>query len=155
MPKLSRIQKKRIAVFCAAALAAWVIGMIPKTLSYWHNTSSILYLGILIAWALTVRRRVVQVDIRRLLTVASALMVSLFLARRCRYDYFGHSPAVMRYLWYAYYNDELFHSTYSDAEDSLGEYYDTQYGSEDPFGYNMPGANASIVITFTVTGLID
>ena len=103
MPKLSRIQKKRIAVFCAAALAAWVIGMIPKTLSYWHNTSSILYLGILIAWALTVRRRVVQVDIRRLLTVASALMVSLFLARRCRYDYFGHSPAVMRYLWYAYY----------------------------------------------------
>ena len=26
---------------------------------------------------------------------------------------------------------------------------------EDPFGYNMPGANASIVITFTVTGLTD
>ena len=46
-----------------------------------------------------------------------------------------HSTMKPTYLWYAYYNDELFHATYSDAEDSLGEYYDTQYGSEDPFGY--------------------
>ncbi|MDD6212874.1 MAG: hypothetical protein PUB22_07005, partial [Clostridiales bacterium] len=46
-----------------------------------------------------------------------------------------HSTMKPTYLWYAYYNDALYNSMYSDAEDSLGEYFDTKYGNNDPNGY--------------------
>ena len=46
-----------------------------------------------------------------------------------------HSTMKPTYLWYAYYNDELYNATYSDAEDSLGQYFDTKYGDNDPGGY--------------------
>ncbi len=46
-----------------------------------------------------------------------------------------HSTMKPTYLWYAYYNDELYNACYSDAEDSLGEYFDTRYGANDPGGF--------------------
>jgi predicted peptidase len=45
-----------------------------------------------------------------------------------------HSTMKPTYLWYAYYNDQ-YYDTYSDAEDSLGKYFDTKYGKNDPNGY--------------------
>ena len=46
-----------------------------------------------------------------------------------------HSTMKPTYRWYAFYNDDLYNAMYSDAEDSLGEYYDTKYGNNDPDGY--------------------
>ncbi len=46
-----------------------------------------------------------------------------------------HSTMKPTYKWYAYYNSGLYQSTYSSAEDSLGEYFDTRYGANDPQGY--------------------
>ena len=45
-----------------------------------------------------------------------------------------HSTMKPTYLWYAYYNNQYF-DKYSNAEDSLGTYFDTKYGKNDPNGY--------------------
>ena len=103
MPQLSRTQKKRITAFFVGALAAWVVSLISQPLTYLADASSIPYMGIILAWALTARRRIVQTNIRRLLILASSLMAFLFLLRQCRYSYFEHSPMIVRYLWYSYY----------------------------------------------------
>lgn len=47
-----------------------------------------------------------------------------------------HSTMKPTYLWYAYYNDEAYNENYSDEDSSLGKYFDTKYGDNDPGGYD-------------------
>ncbi|MBQ7582841.1 MAG: hypothetical protein IJU25_08490, partial [Lachnospiraceae bacterium] len=60
------------------------------------------YLIMIILWAVTIRRRIVDDAIRHRILTACIFMVILFFLRMCKYSYFPEDVYVMEYLWYSY-----------------------------------------------------
>ena len=73
-----------------------------------NGLSSYFYISLIMAWALSVYRRISYVTVRRLLITASGFLVTLFLLRLCRYLYFSHSRLADEYIRYAYYIPQIF-----------------------------------------------
>lgn len=71
---------------------------------------SAIYLGLYTAWGISVRRRIIQAQVRRYLTAITALMIFWFLVRTVKYHFVPafFPPAVSRYLWYLYYLPIIF-----------------------------------------------
>lgn len=72
---------------------------------------TIIYIGLITSWGVSVHRRVVQPAVRSLLLLTCALMDLWFVLRGVKYyfvPYFGGNPDVSRYLWYSYYIPLLF-----------------------------------------------
>lgn len=63
---------------------------------------SFLYIGLFLAWGISLRRRVMQPQVRRLATGIAALMVFWIAERTVKY-FFVTDPDVVRWLWYLYY----------------------------------------------------
>lgn len=104
MPKRSREQKRRIVGFFIGFLIALAAGAVPASSVHWLNDSStILYIGLVMAWALSVRRRITQPVVCRLLMTAAYLMVFLFVSRTLRYTFFSGSAFADRCARYLYY----------------------------------------------------
>lgn len=74
-------------------------------------TQTLLYVGLIAFWSISVRRRIVRPQIRVILEYTSGLMIFWHLARGIKYHivawYIG-TGWVMRYLWYLYYIPLLF-----------------------------------------------
>lgn len=68
---------------------------------------SILYIHLMIFWCLSMRRRVMQVQVRRYLTFVSLLTVFWLLVRTIKY-FFVFEPRPSILLWYLYYLPMLF-----------------------------------------------
>ena len=68
---------------------------------------SLIYIGMFTIWGLSVRRRIVQSQVRRYLSAVFALMVFWMVARSARY-LIAQSPWTLRHLWYLYYLPMLF-----------------------------------------------
>ena len=68
---------------------------------------SIIYIGLFTSWSISVRRRIIQPQVRRYLTSISGLMVFWVTARTVRYI-IAEDPWVLRHLWYLYYLPMLF-----------------------------------------------
>ena len=68
---------------------------------------SILYIHLMIFWCITMRRRVMQVQVRRYLTFVSLLTVFWLLVRTIKY-FFVFEPHAAILLWYLYYLPMLF-----------------------------------------------
>lgn len=66
-----------------------------------------IYIGLFIAWCISVRNRIIQPQVRRYLTLVSALMVFWITVRTIRYS-LDECMWLMRYLWYLYYLPMLF-----------------------------------------------
>ena len=60
---------------------------------------SFLYVGLFMAWGISLRRRVMQPQARRTLTAIAGLMVFWIAERSVKY-YFVTTAAATRYLWY-------------------------------------------------------
>ena len=87
-------------IFCAVlARILGLLDILPQTMGI---IRSALYIGLFIAWGLSVRRRIIGTQARRYLTAAAAFMVLWFVVRSLKY-YFVTQPEVVRYLWYLYY----------------------------------------------------
>lgn len=71
-----------------------------------------IYIGLITAWSISVRNRIIQPQVRRYLTVVSALMVFWMTVRTIRYS-LNECMWLMRYLWYLYYLPMLFISLLS------------------------------------------
>ncbi|MCR5269145.1 MAG: hypothetical protein K6E16_11605 [Lachnospiraceae bacterium] len=67
-----------------------------------HHLSTFSYLIMIILWAVTIRRRIVDDAIRHRILTACIFMVILFFLRMCKYSYFPEDVYVMEYLWYSY-----------------------------------------------------
>ena len=67
------------------------------------NLSSVFYAGIIIAWGVTISRRIIHKKIRRHLMGVSALLAMLFVIRTAKYLIFNESFAFMRLCNYVYY----------------------------------------------------
>lgn len=66
-----------------------------------------IYIGLFAAWGISTRNRIIQPQVRRLLTSVSALMVFWMTVRTIRYS-LDECMWLMRYLWYLYYLSMLF-----------------------------------------------
>ena len=71
-----------------------------------------IYIGLFTAWCISVRNRIIQPQVRRYLTVVSALMVFWITVRTIRYS-LDECMWLRRYLWYLYYLPMLFISILS------------------------------------------
>lgn len=105
MTKLNRASVRNTALVGAAIVCA-VIARILAMYDIFPQAMGILrsavYIGLFIAWGLSVRQRIIGTQARRYLTAAAALMVLWFVVRSLKY-YFVTQPVVVRYLWYLYY----------------------------------------------------
>ncbi|MDY3906458.1 MAG: hypothetical protein SOZ47_06615 [Lawsonibacter sp.] len=95
-----------------AVIAAIVLRQIGWRVEYpldWFCSflRSVIYIGLFTVWGISVRRRIIQPQVRRYLTAVSALMVIWVTVRTARY-LFAEAPWALRYLWYLYYLPMLF-----------------------------------------------
>lgn len=76
----------------------------PTLFSYLR---SFIYIGLYVAWGLSVRQRIVQKQVGRYLTIVSVLLIIWMTSRSAKYFIFWQ-PDAIRYLWYLFYLPMLF-----------------------------------------------
>ena len=101
----------RTSILTAAVIVCAVLARVLGKLGYAPVTfgliRTMLYIGLYMAWGVSVRKRVVRAQVRRYLTAVSVLMVFWFVVRSMKY-YFVLDTSMIRYLWYLYYLPMLF-----------------------------------------------
>lgn len=110
MKDLQKSELKKDIVVVLTVLCA-ILARVFGKLGYAYVTlgliRTMIYIGLYAAWGISIRKRVVQAQVRRYLTAVSALMIFWFALRTMKY-YFVIDPTVTRYLWYLYYLPMLF-----------------------------------------------
>lgn len=113
-------QNKKMVCIAAVAvvliLTAWICRILGKAASgdlYGRNLGlvrSFIWLGLYIAWGISVRMRILQKQTRRYLTGIVFLIIFWFLIRTVKYFYISATdyPVIVRYLWYLYYLPMMF-----------------------------------------------
>ena len=106
--------KKHGALLCAflAVAAAAVLRHIGFCVNeqldqFFTILRAAIYIGLFVAWGISVRSRIIQPQVRRYLTAVSALMIFWMTVRSIRYS-LEEALWVMRHLWYLYYLPMLF-----------------------------------------------
>ena len=106
--------KKHGALLCAflAVAAAAVLRQIGFCVNeqldqFFTILRAAIYIGLFVAWGISVRSRIIQPQVRRYLTAVSALMVFWVTVRTIRFI-IAEDPWVLRHLWYLYYLPMLF-----------------------------------------------
>ena len=106
--------KKHGALLCAflAVAAAAVLRQIEFCVNeqldqFFTILRAAIYIGLFVAWGISVRSRIIQPQVRRYLTAVSALMIFWMTVRSIRYS-LEEALWVMRHLWYLYYLPMLF-----------------------------------------------
>ncbi|MGN1134277.1 MAG: hypothetical protein ACI4RN_07475 [Oscillospiraceae bacterium] len=71
---------------------------------------SFIYIGLYLAWAFSLRNRIIQTQARRYLTIIAFLMVFWFVIRTVKFHFVSSvtCPNITRYLWYMFYLPMLF-----------------------------------------------
>ena len=100
MLRYSVAQKRRIAAFILVLVLALLTPLPP--LLWFHSPAAFLYMGLVLAWALSMGSRILQRDVRRLLSVCCGFMAGIFVLRICRYDVFREFAPVSEYALYLY-----------------------------------------------------
>lgn len=93
-----------------AILAAMVLRQIEADAllnMFFRILRTSIYIGLFIAWGVSIHRRIVQSQVSRYLIAISALMVFWIIIRTIRYS-LNDCIWLMRYLWYLYYLPLLF-----------------------------------------------
>lgn len=114
MPKLSRSELYTAGIVLLCILTAylcrlvWVL-RVPglKDLAWLGLVRSALYFGLFIWWCISIRRRILQLQVRGFLTAIAVLMMFWFAVRTVKF-FLVSDPDVIRQLWYLYYFPMLF-----------------------------------------------
>ena len=110
---MSAQKKKNIITAVAVILAlftAYCFRLMGKGRFYptfFSYLRSFIYMGLYAAWGLSVRKRIMQKQIRKYLTSVSVLLIFWMAERSAKYFIFWQ-PDVIRYLWYLFYLPMLF-----------------------------------------------
>jgi hypothetical protein len=105
--KTAARQAAAVVLLILAAMACRRIGLGGNLRVALGYLRSFLYIGLFAAWGVSVRRRVVQTQVRRYLTAIAALMVFWIAVRTAKY-FLARDPDSARYLWHLYYLPMLF-----------------------------------------------
>lgn len=107
-------QKKKILISSGSAalavITAYCFRFIGKGSFYptlFSYLRSFIYIGLFAAWGLSVRRRIVQKQVRKYLTGAAILLIFWMASRTAKYFIFWQADTI-RYLWYLFYLPMLF-----------------------------------------------
>ena len=98
-----------ILLFAAMLLRVLAIGGSSMAAPLLRNA---IHIGLLVAWSISVRNRVMQPQALRLLMAIIGLMLFWFVVRLFKYE-FVENPVLLRYLWYLYYLPMLFIPLYA------------------------------------------
>lgn len=106
-----RVKKRKygVAVIVALLIVCAVLARIVARYSYTaplRNVRAFIYIGLLTAWGISVKARIIQTQARRYLLAASALMLLWLLLRTVKYSL--DNMDAERLLWYGYYLPMLF-----------------------------------------------
>jgi hypothetical protein len=103
MPTISRTSRKKLLTYAAILILMELLNLVPEDIAEIVHPTAVLACAILVAWALSIRSRILRRSVRiRLISVAGALIL-LFMLALSRWLFFSWSPAANRILWYAYY----------------------------------------------------
>lgn len=116
---MADVQRKKIvdSFPAAAALCFFVFAgvlhsikisvSIVNTLIFMSTT--FIYLGLIVSWAVFVSRRFISDRIRKMLVSMSVFLLFYILIRTVKYRYIGNThETCLRYLWYCYYLPQIF-----------------------------------------------
>ena len=69
-----------------------------------------IWIGLIMAWGISVRKRIIQTQVRGYLTCIDFLMLFWFLIRTAKFHFISAAdhPVVVRYIWYLYYLPMMF-----------------------------------------------
>ena len=79
----------------------------PPFQAYAFLTVSVIYIGLIIAWAISIRQRIMDASVRELLFATSMLGVVWMLQRTCKYRFFTELH-ITQILWYLSYLQQIF-----------------------------------------------
>ncbi len=98
-----KFANKRIMLVFGLLFVTGIIGcMVPVSVAKIHHIPAFAYITMILIWAVSVRRRIVDGRIRTRILIACAFMLLLFILRMCKYSYFPDDIYVNEYVWYAY-----------------------------------------------------
>lgn len=113
MTKLNKKTARTIGIAVTLILVAYVFrlsGIVNYHTELLGLIRAFIYLGLYMAWGVSVRNRIIQTQARRYLTAIASLMVFWFVVRTFKYHFVSQTlqPDITRYLWYMYYLAMLF-----------------------------------------------
>lgn len=104
----------RIFITAAALIfIAWIC-RIPALKGFYDKgrdfARSSIWIGLIIAWGISVRKRIIQKQVRRYLISIDSLMLFWFLIRTAKFYFISETahPVTVRYIWYLYYLPMMF-----------------------------------------------
>lgn len=102
MERLNFANKKIMIILSVLFIIGIVTCMIPVSVIKLHHIPAFAYITMILIWAVTIRRRIVDDRIRHRILAACFFMVLLFFLRMCKFSYFPDDVFVNEYLWYGY-----------------------------------------------------
>lgn len=104
----SYVQTDELVIFAIlSAILARILGKLGYASITTGLARTMIYIGLYTAWGISIRKRVIQTQVRIYLSFVVILMVFWFVIRTIKY-YFVFNPIFIRYLWYLYYVPMLF-----------------------------------------------
>ena len=91
-----------VTFYTLAALAAFVWNLLPQN-GYINDLSACLYCAAIIAWALTIQKRILQKNIRQILQIGAFLLAALFTMQLCQTEFFPGNAYVREIMHCGYH----------------------------------------------------
>ncbi|MCR5510299.1 MAG: hypothetical protein K6F54_05055 [Lachnospiraceae bacterium] len=103
MKRLSASGNRIVPVLTIVFFASVILGMTEKYIPHLDSLAATMYCVFLILWGFTIRIRITDANIRRRILVICVFMLTLFVLRVGRFNFFDESVNIAIMLWYAYY----------------------------------------------------
>ena len=99
-----------IAVLIIIAYICRMINSVELGTNAFRAVRTVIYIGLFVAWGVSVSSRIMQVQVRRYLIAIAGLMLFWFSVRTFKFYFVSPAfgPDLARYLWYLYYLPMLF-----------------------------------------------
>lgn len=104
----SKSEIKIAGLYTALFLLGGVIHVVVDPWDFTSCVTQIYYSSLVLAWAVTIRYRIVNRPIRQLIVTTAVLFLLGMFFQMSRYRIFEYFPTVSRFCWYGYYIPILF-----------------------------------------------
>ena len=95
--------KRTVLIYILVFLLVSLTGMLLSDRPFFSNFSRIFYGAVIVVWAMTVLRRIIEPTLRRLLIMSAILLLMLILFQALRYQFEQGDITVHHLMWYWYY----------------------------------------------------
>ena len=103
MPYISKKSRKFIFSFLGALAATIILQVFYSGGFPLADVATVAYLAIVVAWVITVKRRVTFSYIKGYLVMGGVAIILMFILRLMKWDFYYYIMTLNRYTWYAYY----------------------------------------------------